>query len=418
MNSILLQSVTIIHPEKSNQPIDVLIDAGRIVKIESDIPRVDGMQVIDGRGKFLSAGFFDLHARFGEPGLETKEDIISGCMAAAAGGFTGLALVPQVEVPIHSKSEVSYILSRAKGQLVDVYPLGCISHRGEGKELAELFDMHQNGAMAFTDGSKPIVDAGLMSRALLYAKGFDALICSFPEDVQIAANGKMNEGPVSTFLGIKGNPALAEELMILRDLHLAAYHDARIHFSTISTAKGVALIREAKRKGQAVSCDVSIHHLLFSDQDLMEFDSHYKMRPPLRSSKDIEALLEGLSDGTIDVIVSQHTPHEVEFKQVEFEKAADGAIGLQTAFSMALRAGLSLEQIVEKMSVNPRKILGLAPIEITLGAKANLILFDTQAVWTLSANTNRSKSNNSPLWGQELIGRVEWIFNNNQYIEF
>ena len=418
MNSILLQSVTIIHPEKSSQRTDVLIDAGRIVKVEPDIPLLDNMRSIDGRGKFLSPGFFDLHACFGEPGLETKEDITSGCMAAAAGGFTGLALVPQVEVPIHSKSEVSYILNKSKGQLVDVHPLGCISYRGEGKELAELFDMYQSGAFAFTDGSKPVVDAGLMSRALLYAKGFDALICSFPEDVQIAGKGKMNEGPVSTFLGIKGNPALAEELMILRDLHLASYHNARIHFSTISTAKGVALIRDAKRKGQAVSCDVSIHHLVFSDQDLMEFDSHYKMRPPLRSREDIEALLEGLSDGTIDAIVSQHMPHEVEFKQVELEKAAYGAIGLQIALSMALRVGLSLEQIVEKMSVNPRKILGLPPVEMVPGAKANLTLFDTQVGWTFNADSNRSKSNNSPLWGQDLVGRVEWIFNNNQYIEF
>ncbi|MFN8406513.1 MAG: dihydroorotase [Sphingobacteriaceae bacterium] len=420
MNKILLQSVLVVNPQSKNHKskLDVLVVDGQILKIECGVPVEEGTKVIDGRGKFLSPGFFDLRAGFGDPGLETKEDMTTGCMAAAAGGFTGIALMPNVQMPTYSKADVSYILTKAQGNLVDVHPLGCISHRGEGNELAELFDMYQTGAIAFTDGYQPVADAGLMSRALLYAKGFDGLICSFAEDAQVAGKGKMNEGVMSTFLGLKGNPALAEELMLLRDIYLAEYHEARIHFSTISTLKSVDLIRQAKRKGLLVTCDVSAHHLVFSEDDLVEFDSNYKMQPPLRTKEDIKALLEGLQDGTIDAVVSQHTPHEVEYKQVEFEKAAYGSIGLQTAFSMALRAGLTTEQIVDKMSIGPRKILGLPPIKIEVGEIANLTLFDTEALWRFDINTNRSKSSNSPLWGQQIKGQVKWVCNHNRYIEF
>ncbi|MEO8795093.1 MAG: amidohydrolase family protein, partial [Daejeonella sp.] len=233
-----------------------------------------------------------------------------------------------------------------------------------------------------------------------------------------AANGKMNEGVMSTLLGMKGNPALAEELMVSRDLNLAEYNDARIHFSTISSERSVDLIRQARKKGIKVTCDVAVHHLVFTDDDLADFESNFKVKPPLRTSKDQKALLKGLKDGTIDAIVSQHTPHEIEFKNVEFEIAEYGIIGLQTLLPMVLQAGISADELVEKLAVNPRKILNLNIPAILEGEKANLVMFDTQASWEYSSSSNLSKSENSPLMGKNLKGKVVMVCNNNQSIIF
>ncbi|WP_026899146.1 dihydroorotase [Daejeonella oryzae] len=421
MKRILLQHVTILDKQSPHhgKQVDVLIENGSISEISKKLIAKDNdATLIDGKGQYLSAGFFDLNVNFGEPGLETKEDIQSGCAAAAAGGITGLTLMPNTEPPIHSKAEISYIVNKTRNSLVDVLPVGTISANREGKNLAELYDMQQNGAIAFSDGNRPVCDAGLMSRALLYVKGFGGLIFSNAEDPGLSAKGKMNEGVMSTLLGMKGNPALAEELMVARDLYLAEYNEARIHFSAISTERSVELIRQARKNGVKVTCDVAAHHLLFSDEDLEGFDSNYKVKPPLRTKVNIKALLKGLRDGTIDAIVSQHTPHEIEFKNVEFEIAEDGITGLQTLLSTVLKAGLSVEEIVEKLAVNPRKILNLAIPTIKEGEKANLVLFDPEAEWEFNNLTNQSKSKNSPLFGQSLKGKVNMVFNNDEYILF
>ncbi|MDB5149695.1 MAG: dihydroorotase, partial [Mucilaginibacter sp.] len=260
----------------------------------------------------------------------------------------------------------------------------------------------------------PVQDAGLMERALLYAQGFDALVFSYPEDTAIAGKAKVNEGEISTLLGMKGIPSLAEELMVARDLYLAEYTVSRIHFTTISTARSVDLIREAKRKGIEVTCDVAAHHLVLTDEALLGFDSLYKVKPPLRTADDVAALIKGLKDGTIDAIVSQHTPHEIEFKDVEFEVAEYGMVGLQTAFSLALKAGLPVELIVEKLSVNPREILGVELPVIAEGEKANLVIFDADAEWEYTTANNKSKSANSPYIGQGLKGKVLLTYNNQQ----
>jgi len=259
-----------------------------------------------------------------------------------------------------------------------------------------------------------VQDAGLMERALLYAQGFDALIFSYPEDTAIAGKAKVNEGEVSTLLGMKGIPSLAEELMIARDLYLAEYTVSRIHFSTISTTRSVELIREAKRRGLEVTCDVAAHHLVLTDDALLGFDSLYKVKPPLRTQDDVDALLAGLKDGTIDAIVSQHTPHEVEFKDVELEVAEFGITGLQTALPLALKAGLDIGLIVEKMAINPRKILNIDIPVIAEGKEANFVLFDADEVWEYNKNNNRSRSYNSPFIGHNLIGKVLLTCNNNQ----
>ena len=411
--SYLLRSVTIIYPESAfyKKTIDVLISDGRIAELGENLSSKDA-EVIEMSGQYLAPGFLDLNANFGEPGLETKEDIETGSKAAAAGGFTGVALMPNTEPPIHSKAEVSFIVNRSRGSLVNIYPVGSLSKNREGKDLAELYDMSLSGARAFSDGNRPVTDSGLMSRALLYAKGFGGRIFSNPEDSSIAGNGKMNEGVMSTLLGLKGIPALAEEMVISRDLYLAEYNDAPIHFSTISTRGSVEMIREAKKKGIKVTCDVAAHNLVFTDDELAGFNSNFKLKPPLRTADDRKALLHGLKDGTVDAIVSQHTPHEVEFKNVEFEIAAYGIIGLQAVLPLVLKAKLSPEVIVEKLAVAPRKILSVKMPEFTTGALADFIVFDKDAVWEFNSATNFSKSANSPLMNQKLTGKVKFVCNN------
>ena len=412
MNS-LIKSATVIDPNSSfhQKVVDILVEDGYITLIA---PKINAKaEVVDGTGKFVSPGFFDLNCNIGELGLETKEDLQSGTKAAASGGFTGIALMPNTQPPVHSKAEVEYLLNRAKNNLVDVYPLGTISHKRDGKDMAEMYDMFLSGAKAFTDGNHPVQDAGLMERSLLYTKGFGALIMSYPEDTAIAGKAKVHEGEMSTLLGMKGIPSLAEELMIARDLYLTEYTESKIHFSTISTSRSVELIRDAKKKGLKVTCDVAAHHLLLTDEALAGFDSQYKVKPPLRTQSDVDALIAGLKDGTIDAIVSQHTPHEIEFKDVEFEVAEYGNVALQTTFSTVLKAGLDLNLIVQKMAVKPREILNVEASIIIEGKKANLALLDPNAEWQYTKQNNQSKSHNSPFIGQNLKGKVVLVCNNN-----
>ncbi|RKE56758.1 dihydroorotase [Sphingobacterium detergens] len=420
MKSLLITSVKVILPgnEYHQQTVDVFIEKGKIAQIGNTIKVADkNVETIDGTGKVLSPGFFDLHANFGEPGLETKEDIRTGTAAAAAGGFTAVAVMPNTEPAIQSRSEVALVVNAAKGNIVDVHPIGAISKKREGKEMAELYDMKQNGAVAFSDGNKSVQQAGLMSRALLYAKGFEGLIFSHAEDESMAGGNKMNEGTMSTYLGMKGIPNLAESLMVSRDLYLAEYTEAPIHFASISTPEAVDLIKKAKAKGLRVTCDVAAHQLVFTDEDIVGFDSNYKVSPPLRTKADAKALIKGVKDGVIDAVVSQHTPQEIEYKNVEFHIAKNGIIGLQTVLPLLVRAGLNEEQIVNSLAVRPRQILGLAIPQIREGAIANLVLFDLAKSWNFDEKTNRSKSKNSPLFGQTLKGAVELVINNNQIIK-
>jgi dihydroorotase len=412
--NLLIKSAAIVDPNSlfHQQTADILIKNGIITEVGPSLNA--DTEVFDAKGKQVSPGFFDLNCNVGELGLETKEDLQTGTSAAAAGGFTGIALMPNTQPPVHSKAEVEYLINRAHNNLVDVYPLGSISHKREGKDLAEMYDMYTSGAKAFTDGNRPVQDAGLMERALLYTKGFEALVFSYPEDTAIAGKAKVNEGEVSTSLGMKGIPSLAEELMIARDLYLAEYTGSKIHFSTISTIRSVELIREARKKGVSVTCDVAAHHLVLTDDNLSGFESNYKVKPPLRTRDDVNALIKGLKDGTIDAIVSQHTPHEIEFKEVEFEVAEYGITGLQTAFALALKAGLPIDLIIQKMAVNPRVILGIDVPVIAEGNKANLVVFDMGAEWEYNRANNRSRSYNSPFIGQTLKGQVLLTCNNNK----
>ncbi|POY37855.1 dihydroorotase [Solitalea longa] len=414
----LIKSATIVDPNSSfnGQVKDILIDKGQIVQIDSEI-EAKGAELYDATGQFVSPGWMDMHANFGDPGLETKEDINSGCAAAAAGGFTAVAVMPNTNPPLHSKSEIEYLKNRAKGQAVDVFPIGSLSVKREGVDIAELYDMTQSGAVAFSDGNKPVQNAGLMMRSLQYALAFNGLVISYAEDASIAEKAKVNEGVTSTYLGMKGIPNMAEELMVARDIFLAEYTGGKIHFTTVSTAGSVELIRAARKKGLQVTADVAAHHLLLDDSVLMGFDSNYKVKPPLRSQHDIKALKAGLKEGVIDAVVSQHTPHEIEFKDQEFETSAFGISSLETTyavFNMACEKVLALEEMVDALAISPREILNLEIPVVDLNKKANITIFDPDHKWTLASENIRSKSKNTPFIGKELKGKAFAIFNNGQ----
>ncbi len=411
--SFLLKQVEIVDPnsEFNAKLADVRVVEGKILEIAPNLSPKQNEQVYDLEGSIISPGFFDLNCVFGDPGIETKEDIKTGTAAAAAGGFTALALMPNSKPVVQSKGEVEYVLNKSKDNLVEVLPIGAISHNLEGKELAEMFDMQQAGAVAFANTDRAIADDGFMSRAIQYAKGFDGLLMLYPENKSITGKAQVNESKTTILLGMKGVPALAEEMQIARDLFLAQYHDARIHISNISTAGAVTLIRKAKKEGIKVSCDVAAHQLVFTEDLLNDFDSNYKVKPPLRAQADIDALLTGLKDGTIDAISSQHRPHEIEFKNVEFEVAKYGIIALQTVLPLLLKSGLQPQLIVEKLALSPRRILALHQPQINIGEKANFVVYNPTKKWLFDSQSNYSKSANSPLMDTELQGRVELVCN-------
>jgi len=413
--NLLVKQVTIADPQSkfNKQQCDVRVVDGRIDSI-GKLSAGKNEDVFDAEGAFLTPGFFDLNCVAGDPGFETKEDIQSLTATAKAGGFTGLALLPQTSPVVQSKSQVEYIINKAKNNLTDVYPVGALSQNREAKELAELFDMQQAGAVAFSDGDRAIQDDGFMSRALQYAKGFDALVMVYPENKSIAGKSQINESKNSVLLGMKGLPALAEEMHIARDIFLAQYNDTKIHISNISTAGSVALIRKAKKDGVQISCDVTAHHLVFTEELLVDFDSNYKVKPPLRSKNDVKALIAGLKDGTIDAITSQHRPEEIEFKNVEFEIAHYGIIALQTVLPLLLRAGLDVNLLAEKLAINPRKLLNLPVPVVEEGQQANFTVFAADKKWVFDSKSNQSKSANSPLLGKELTGKVVLVCNNDK----
>jgi len=418
--NLLVKGITIADPnsEFNKQTCDMRVQQGKIASIAKNLLLQKEEVFFDGNGAILSPGFFDLNCMIGDPGLETKEDIQTGTAAAKAGGFTGLAVLPNTKPVVQSKGEIEYILNRAKNNLVDVYPIGAISKDLEGKELAELFDMKNAGAVAFSDGSKAISDDGFVSRALQYCLGFGGLLMLYPENKSIAGKAQVNESKNNVLLGMKGVPAMAEEMQISRDIFLAKYHDAPIHISNISTAGSVALIKRAKKDGIKITCDVAAHQLVFTEELLNTFDSNYKVKPPLRGKEDQKALKAGLKDGTIDVITSQHRPHEIEFKDVEFEIAAYGIIALQTVLPLLLQAGLDANLIAEKLSINPRTILNLQIPMINIGETANFVVYNPEKQWEYNFVSNASKSSNSPLLGKTLTGKVELVYNNNQFQKY
>ncbi len=412
---MLLKSLTVADPQSpfNGQTVDILLNNGRIVEIGQNV-KADGETKTFEAGTFISPGFFDLHVHFGEPGLEINETLESGSRAALAGGFTGVCLMPDTNPALDSRTSIEFVKSRATKLPINIFPAGTISVSRDGKDMAEMYDMQQGGAVAFTDHKRSLADPGLMQRSLLYAKGINALVMNFPQVKELCHGGLMNEGITSTMLGMKGLPNIAEYLCVNRDIALCRYLDTTMHISCISTAESVELIREAKQKGLKITCDVSAHNLFFTDKELNTFDSNLKLSPPVRTAKDIKALIAGLKDNTIDAISSDHRPENIENKNVEFDYASNGAIGLESFFGQiykVLEKEIPLSQIIELIALNPRNILGIEKPSIQKGAKAEFTIFNTKEEWTFEEADIKSKSKNSPVVGRELKGKVVTVIN-------
>ncbi len=406
--SLTLRSVTISdkHSKYHNKKVDILIDNGLIVKI-GKISRSKGRE-IDAEGMIASPGWFDMNCLFGDPGNEHKEDRTSGASAAAAGGFTGIAHLPNTLPVVASKNDIAYLKANNSHQVTDVFPIVAVTIGTKGEELTEMIDMNHAGAIAFSDGVEPVWNSDILLKTLQYLQKFNGLLINRPEDKMLTQFGAMNEGLTSTIQGMKGMPVLAEELMISRDLEILEYTGGKIHFSNISSGGSVKLIKNAKKKGLSVTCDVAIHQLLLDDSLLDDFDTNLKVNPPLRTKKDIAALIKGVLDHTIDVIVTAHRPHDEESKKLEFDLADFGHIGLQTLLPnlLELEKEIPLDLLIDKISHEPRRILKLQPVVLKEGAEANLTIFDPRIKWTYDDNTNYSKSRNSYYYNKELTGRV------------
>jgi dihydroorotase len=413
---ILIQSPEIIDPNSPfHQKVkNVLINNGKIAEIGDKNYAAD--KVIKAEGMKLSVGWFDLGTFIGDPGLEHKEDLESGVRAAAAGGFTEIAMLPNTAPAIQSKNEISYITRGNDNRLVQVHPLASVTINNKGEELTEMIDLHEAGAVAFTDGLKPIWHTDILLKSLQYVQKFNGVLIDHPEDTWLNKFGQMHEGVNSTRLGLKGMPRIAEEIAVGRHLELLNYAGGRLHLSRVSTAKSVDLIKSAKRKLN-VSCDITAYQALLDDSLLFDFDTNYKVNPPLRERNDIDALVKALKDGTIDVICSGHLPHDDESKNLEFDLADFGIINLQTfaANLVSLSKSVEWDVLLEKVTIGPRQILNREIPTIAEEARANLTLLDPNRTWRLDEKTNFSKSKNSPWLGKELKGKAVAVFNNNRH---
>lgn len=412
---ILLKSATIIDPNGKHhlKKRDLLIDGGVIQKIAASISD-DKAKVINLKNLHISSGWFDSSTSFGEPGYEERETLENGIKTAAASGFTAVAVNANTHPVTNSKSDIKYLKAKIQDSSVDVYPIGALTVNGEGIDLAELYDMHNEGAIAFYDYQNPITNANLMKLALLYVQNFNGLVQSFPLEVSVAKNGVVNEEVNGTKLGLKGIPALSEELQITRDLYLLEYTGGKLHIPTISTEKSVQLIKEAKKRGLQVTCSVSINNLYLTDDVLESFDTNYKLMPPLRTESDRKALLKGLKEGIIDGVTSDHNPIDVEHKRTEFDHALFGSIGLESCFSALLHL-TDLETAIKALT-SLKSTFGIPEETIAEGATANLSLFTPEHEWEFLEEHIRSSSKNAALLGQKMKGKVYGIINHDQQV--
>ena len=424
MAQLLLKHGTLIDPVSGHDGgMDIHVVDGTIFQLGPNIS-APSAQVVDLRGKVIAPGFIDMHVHLREPGYEHKETIATGVAAAAAGGFTAVCCMPNTNPAIDEESVVQYILSKARTALngiVDVYPVGAITVGRKGEQLAPLAELATAGAVAFSDDGDPVASAELLRRALEYGSMFKRPVIQHAQDPSLTKGGAMHEGFVSTELGLPGMPGIAEDVMVARDIRIVEFTGGRYHVAHVSTAATVEQVREAQAKGLAVSCEATPHHFTLTDDAVRSFDTNTKMNPPLRTEEDREALREGLRDGTIGVIATDHAPHSFDEKEVEYQTAPFGIVGLETAVGLAItelvkKNVLTLYQLVEKFSVNPRKILGLPTIRIAEGEPANLTVFDPAAGWIVDPKQFKSLARNTPFGGFRLIGKPVGILNHGECI--
>jgi dihydroorotase len=412
--TILVRNAFIVDPHSShhNSVKDIFIKEGIIKEIGKELS-VKADTVIEQDNIIVSPGWIDMFAHFNDPGIEQKETLATGANAAAAGGFTGVCVIPNTNPSIDTKAQVEYIVQSAKDLPVTIYPLGAVTKKTEGKELAEMYDMRNSGAVAFSDGTSPLQSSGMMLKALQYIKAFEGTIIQVPSDNSITAHGLMNESITSTQLGLPGIPAIAEELQVKRDIDLVRYTGSSIHFTGISTANSLELVKSAKAEGLNITCSVTPYHLVFSEEDLADYDTNLKVSPPLRSKNDVEALRQAVLKGDVDCIASHHFPQHWDNKVCEFEYAKDGMIGLESAFSLINTSipQLTNERIVEMLSTNPATILQLDRSSIEINSPAQLTIFNRKLNYTFSEADIHSRSSNTPVTGMALSGKVIGIIN-------
>lgn len=419
MSTILIKNAKVVDPNSphKNKTVDILIESGTITQIGKDLKADKSAKIVEHENLHVSPGWFDMQANFCDPGYEFKEDLQSGMRAAAQGGFTGVCVMPATNPPLHTKSQIEYVVNSCKNNVVDVYPAGCLTQHSAGKEMTEMFDMKQAGAIAFTDFKHSIDDSGLLVRLLQYAQNTNTLIITHCEEESLTAGGQMNEGVTSTHLGLKGMPAIAEELVVQRNINLLSYAGGKMHIPTVSSKYSLDAIKQAKNKSIQVSTGVAAHQLLLTDEQLEEFDTNLKVTPPLRDKSETEALKRAVVNDVIDVIVSDHCPQDIENKDVEFDHAAFGIIALETAYASAntaLHDKIENEKMVEKLSINPRKILGLNIESVKVGEKANLTLFNPDLKWEFTEKQIASKSKNTPFVGYHFTGKALGVINNGK----
>ena len=420
---ILINGATAVDPGSSlnGLKVDILIDNGKIVKISphgsegetvknTTVKKSEPDRVIDASGLLAAPGLIDMHVHLREPGFEYKETIETGAKAAVCGGFTAVCAMPNTD-PVNDHRQVTeFILSQAaKAKTARVFPVGAITRGSEGKALCEYGDLKAGGVIALSDDGNPVKDSQMMRRAMEYAKGFDLPIISHCEEVSLAAGGVMNEGETSTRMGLAGIPNAAESIMVMRDIALCELTGARLHIAHVSTKESVWAIRDAKKRGVPVTAETAPHYFTLTDKAVKDYNTHAKMNPPLRTEADRQAIIEGLSDGTIDAIATDHAPHSIIEKDVEFDRAANGIIGLETSLSLSLELVrkdiLTISELIRKMSINPAKILGFKRA-LEPGGIADVTLFDTKARFTVNAEEFNSKSRNTPFDGWNLQGKA------------
>jgi len=397
---------------------DILISNGIITEIADEIS-TKADKVISGEGLCVSIGWMDMRANFRDPGDEHKEDLASGIRAAAHGGFTAVALSPDTHPAVDNKAAVEYLLNRSREEAVEIIPIGALSKGLKGESLAEMYDMFQAGAKAFGDDKRSITESGLLHRALLYAKNFGATIFHFPFDASLIPQGQMNEGENSTRLGLRGIPAIAEEMVVNRDLTLLAYTDGKLHIGPLTSVKSIELVHQARKNGLDVTCETTAAHLAYNDEELLGFDSNFKLLPPLRAESDRKALIKALKAGKIQVISSDHCPEDEEHKKREFDDASFGMASIESFFPLLYHhcaKALPIADLVATFSIHPREILDMEIPEITKGSPANLTLFSTSEKTHLMQSLLKTKGTNIAELGQKLNGKVIGIYNHGMWL--
>ena len=389
---------------------DILIEGGIISAIEEKI-EIKADKIIELDDLHISSGWVDCFANFCDPGQEFKETLQTGASAAAAGGFTQVMVIPNTEPAVYNKSQVEYLVQKSKSLPVNILPIGAVTKKAGGKELSEMYDMFNNGAIAFSDGTEPVQSSGILQKVMEYALAIDATIIQLPDDKSIGFGGLMNEGETSTKLGLPGKPALSEELMVARDIELARYTGSKIHFTGISTAKSLDLITQAKKENLRVTCSVTPYHLYFSEEDLSEYDTNLKVNPPIRTKKDRDALREGVKNGLVDFIASHHQPQDWDHKVCEFEYAKNGMEGLETVFGACRICGIETKLFVKMQTQNIRDIFKIESPVVEIGQKANFTLFSPDEEYIFDEKDIYSKCRNNAFIGKKLKGRVIGIIN-------